>query len=79
VYSIVTGILVVVFYVAATVVGTLDANGVITNSPAGLLQRLSIVAGFGWIVLFAFRLLGKGRVFASTPREAVETDATGRA
>jgi Protein of unknown function (DUF998) len=77
-YSIVTGILVVVFYVAATVAGTLDANGVIANSPAGLLQRLSIVAGFGWVALFALRLLGKGRASASTHRDAVEADAARR-
>ncbi len=77
-YSIVTGILVVVFYVAATVAGTLDANGVIANSPDGLLQRLSIVAGFGWIALFALRLQGKGRASASTHRDAVEADAARR-
>jgi len=77
-YSIVTGIFVVVFYIAATVAGALDANGVIANSPAGLLQRLSIVVGFGWIALFALRLLGKGRASASTHREAAETDAARR-
>jgi len=68
VYSIVTGILVVVFYITATVAGMLDANGVIANAPAGLLQRLSIVAGFGWLTLFALRLLRKGSTSVSAAR-----------
>jgi hypothetical protein len=54
IYSIVSAILVVVFFVAADV-----AANVGPNAPAGLFQRLSIIIGWGWIALVALRLIGK--------------------
>ena len=54
IYSIATGILVVVFLIAADLVASLDPDG-----PAGLFQRLSIIIGWGWIALLAFRLMSK--------------------
>jgi hypothetical protein len=51
-YSIVTGVLVAVFFVASLAVAPLPA------APSGLLQRVAIVAGWGWITLLAARLLG---------------------
>jgi hypothetical membrane protein len=57
-YSIVTGVLVAVFFIAATVVSALDESGVFPGSPTGLFQRIAIIAGWGWIALLAFRLLG---------------------
>ncbi len=51
-YSIATGILVVVFFIAADVVASPNSN-----APAGLVQRLSIIIGWGWIALLALRLL----------------------
>jgi hypothetical membrane protein len=65
-YSLVTGVLVVVFFIAATTASALDENGVLSGSPTGLLQRLAIIAGWGWIALLAMRLLSKMRSPAST-------------
>jgi len=53
-YSIATGILVVVFFFAAGVVASPNLN-----APAGLIQRLSIITGWGWIALLALRLMSK--------------------
>jgi len=53
-YSIVTGILVVVFFIATDVVASADPN-----APAGLFQRLTIIAGWSWIALVAVRLMSK--------------------
>jgi hypothetical membrane protein len=58
-YSMVTGVLIVVFFVAATVVSALDENGVLPGSPTGLFQRVAIIVGWGWIALLAIRLLSK--------------------
>jgi hypothetical protein len=67
-YSILTGVLVVVLFVAMTVVSALDENGVLPNSPTGLLQRIAIIAGWGWVCLLAIQLLRKMRELLSTPR-----------
>jgi hypothetical membrane protein len=58
-YSIITGVVVAAFYIATYVVTTLDMNGVLSDAPGGLLQRISIITGFGWIMLLALRLLRK--------------------
>lgn len=60
-YSTITGTLVAVFFIASTVVSALDENGVLPGSPTGLLQRIAIIVGWGWIALLAMRLLGKMR------------------
>jgi hypothetical protein len=49
--------MIVVFFVASTVMSVLDEHGTLPNGPTGLLQRVAIVAGWGWIALFAARLL----------------------
>jgi hypothetical protein len=56
-YSIVTGLLVLASFVAANVASVLDATGAVPNAPTGLLQRLGIILGWGWIALLALRLL----------------------
>ena len=58
-YSSITGAVVVGFYIAASVVTTLDMNGVLPDAPGGLLQRIAIISGFGWIMLLALRLFGR--------------------
>jgi hypothetical protein len=73
-YSLVTGILVVVSFISATVISALDASGVLPGSPTGLLQRIGIIAGWGWIALLAIRLLSQMRTPASTARDAAGTD-----
>src|SRR5712691_9314638 len=60
-YSLVTGVLVAVFFLAATVVSALDERGVLPGSPTGLFQRIAIIVGWGWIALLAIRLLSKMR------------------
>ena len=56
-YSLVTGILFVGFFIACLVVAVLDQSGVLPNAPAGLLERIAIIIGWGWIALLALRLL----------------------
>lgn len=53
-YSIVTGILVLVFFIGADVAASPDPN-----APSGLIQRLSITTGWVWISLIAVRLMRK--------------------
>jgi hypothetical membrane protein len=58
-YSVVTGILVVVFFIAADVAATPSPD-----APAGLLQRVSIITGWGWMALVALRLMSKKGAFS---------------
>ena len=60
-YSVVTGVLVLVFFIASTTVSALDESGVLPGSPTGLFQRIAIIAGWSWIALLAIRLLSKMR------------------
>jgi hypothetical membrane protein len=73
-YSLVTGILVVVSFIAATAVSALDESGVFPGSPTGLLQRIGIIAGWGWIALLAIRLLSQMRSPVPGARDAAGTD-----
>lgn len=68
-YSALTGVVVVVFFVASNVTSVLDMTGVIPDAPNGLLQRVAIIAGWTWIAVLAARLLRGG----SAGRGAVET------
>lgn len=69
-YSLVTGILVAVSFIAATVVSVLDERGVFPGSPTGLFQRIGIIAGWGWIALLAIRLLSQMRSSVSSVRSS---------
>ena len=53
-YSIATGVLVIVFFILTDVVANLGPN-----SPAGFVQRLTIIIGWVWIALLALRLMSK--------------------
>jgi Protein of unknown function (DUF998) len=64
-YSVGTGVVVAVAYAATTVLATLDERGIWTNAPAGLTQRVALIAGFGWCAALAGRLL-----VAAEPRPA---------
>jgi hypothetical protein len=61
-YSLVTGVLVVVFLLTSAVTAALDEQGLLPGAPVGLFQRLSIIIGWGWIALLAFRLLDKRKL-----------------
>jgi Protein of unknown function (DUF998) len=51
-YSVATGLLVAVFYVAFVLTGVLDG-------PAGLMQRICIIIGWSWIARLSIRLMSK--------------------
>lgn len=61
-YSTVTGVIVAAGYVATAVVTGLDQAGVLANAPGGLLQRIMVIAGFGWCVALAVRLVMSTRL-----------------
>ncbi len=54
-YSVLTGVLVIVLFIATDVVASLPDPA----APAGLVQRLTIYAGWFWISLLGFRLLAQ--------------------
>jgi hypothetical protein len=74
-YSLITGILFVGFFIACLVVAQLDQSGVLPNSPTGLLERIAIIIGWGWLALVAIRLLRQMRSSVSSARFAGEADA----
>jgi hypothetical protein len=51
------GVLVIVFAVAAGIAYRLDTLGVWQPAPAGLLEHLALLAGFGWVAATAVGLL----------------------
>jgi len=56
IYSLVTGLLIVVLFVASTALSVQDELGNVPNGPTGFLQRISIVIGWTWIAALAYRL-----------------------
>ncbi len=56
IYSLVTGLLIVVLFVASTALSVQDELGNVPNGPTGFLQRNSIVIGWTWIAALAYRL-----------------------
>lgn len=75
VYSLVTGVICIVSFIASLTVAQLDKNGVMPNAPAGLFERIAIICGWVWVALLALRLLRQQRVSASSGRSAEQTDA----
>lgn len=71
IYSVLTGILMVAFFVAFAIASAQDG-------PAGLFERISLSIGMAWMAFFAARLLLKMRSPVSTPRSAVGTDVKAR-
>jgi hypothetical protein len=68
-YSLITGLLFLAFFAGSLVVAILDQKGILPNSPVGLLQRIAIIIGWGWIALLALRLLRQnGRLADSAAR-----------
>jgi hypothetical protein len=56
-YSLATGLTVAATYPLTVVLSSLDQAGVWTNAPAGLTERVAVIAGVGWCALLAGRLL----------------------
>lgn len=61
-YSLVTGILLIVFFIGCLVAAVLDEHGILPNSPTGLLERIAIIIGWVWLALLAIRLLRQMRL-----------------
>ncbi|MFD0891278.1 hypothetical protein ACFQ08_42590, partial [Streptosporangium algeriense] len=55
-YSRWSGVLVIVFAVAAGIAFRLDLQGVVRPAPAGLLEHAALLVGFAWIVTAAAHL-----------------------
>jgi hypothetical membrane protein len=72
-YSNVTGAIIALGFIAATVSSVLDERGVVPNAPTGLIQRIAIIAGWGWIALLALRLLRKPRLLLLLSHSSVNT------
>ena len=56
-YAIIAGVSTLAIYIACAIVTSLDQFGVLSPAPGGLLQRIAIVIGFGWLALVALRLM----------------------
>jgi len=56
IYSLITGLVVAASFVAATASSVLDDTGVLPGAPTGLLQRVGILAGWGWAALLTLRV-----------------------
>jgi hypothetical membrane protein len=69
-YSTVSGLLVATGYLATSVLTGLDQAGVLHNAPGGLLQRVTIIAGFGWIVLLAHTTVARSSSSSYVDRAA---------
>jgi hypothetical protein len=55
-YSLLSGVAVLVFIVAAALAAAEQERVVTPDAPMGLLQRISVVAGFAWLVAFFARI-----------------------
>lgn len=78
-YSNFTGAIIALGFIGATVSSILDERGIVPNAPTGLIQRIAIIAGWGWIALFALRLLRNPRLLTLLGQANVHTgDSTSR-
>jgi hypothetical protein len=62
VYSIVAGLVVLVFFFAAAFSSQADMSGTWHNAPTGIFQRIAIFAGFTWISIVAWHLIRREAV-----------------
>jgi hypothetical protein len=58
-YSMATGVLAPLLWLASIVCGSLDTLGVASNAPSGLFNRLTILTCVAWIEVLSLRLLAK--------------------
>ena len=68
VYSVAVGMVMLVMFVAATTVSTMDAVGTWPNAPTGFFQRIAIITGWTWIAMVALTQIRlNGRNEGSSP------------
>lgn len=53
-YSLVVGLVIIVFFIASTVASAMDAAGTWQNAPTGFFQRIAIITGWTWIAMVAW-------------------------
>lgn len=56
IYSVISGILFIIFFICFITASALEEAGKVINAPVGLLQRLTIIIGWSWLACFAFML-----------------------
>jgi hypothetical protein len=61
IYSTISGLIVLSFFVTSTMGDVLAKTDVIPDSPTGLLQRIAIVAGWTWLALLLLRVRRQSR------------------
>ena len=67
-YSVAVGMVMLVMFVAATTVSTMDAVGTWPNAPTGFFQRIAIITGWTWIAMVALTQIRlNGRNEGSSP------------
>jgi hypothetical protein len=59
-----------VSFTAASVLVLLDAGGIVPDNPSGLLERLALFAGLGWIALVGAGTVKPSRAIATAPGPA---------
>jgi hypothetical membrane protein len=74
-YTLVAGMILIGSFIACIVVAILDKKGILLNSPTGLLERIAIIIGWGWIALLAIRLLRQMRSAVSSAGSTGESGA----
>ncbi|GAC1457264.1 MAG: hypothetical protein PVSMB4_17230 [Ktedonobacterales bacterium] len=57
IFSAITGALVALSFITSTVSSVLAETGAVPGSPTGVLQRIGIIAGWGWVALLALHVL----------------------
>jgi hypothetical protein len=60
-FSTMTGIAVVALFAATITTSALNEQGIVLTAPTGLLQRIAIIVGWGWMSLLATRLFVRER------------------
>ncbi|HLI07388.1 MAG TPA: DUF998 domain-containing protein [Ktedonobacteraceae bacterium] len=54
-YSLLSAIFLIGFFIACVYVSGLDQNGVLPNSPTGFFERIAIIVGWTWLALVAMK------------------------
>jgi Protein of unknown function (DUF998) len=62
IYTRISGLLIIVFAIAAGIAYQLDTQGIWQPAPAGLLEHLSLLAGSGWLIAIGIYLHRNGTV-----------------
>jgi len=59
VYSILVGVVILVFFVLGIAASDMEQSGTWANAPTGIIQRIAIIAGWTWTAAVGLHLIGK--------------------